>query len=104
MTLADELNVGWNNQCSEAARSQGWGIFETNRDAPAEKEVVNGQEYGHRPFELQREDDMGVFGSDAEAHAFVRSAAMAGETLAVNALAFLQAYSPAEYTAVMAAN
>lgn len=104
MTIVQEMESAWTPMDSEAANNQGWDIFETNRDPETEKELVNGKPYGHRPFEIQRVDEMEVFANDDEAHAFVRAAAQKGDQLASRALAFLQAYSPIEFAAVMAGN
>lgn len=103
MSRTNEMKLAWTPEDIAAAQRQGWDIFSTNRDPETEKELVNGKPYGHRPFELQRDDEQEVFANDAEAHAFVRAAAQNGDPVAVRALAFLEKYSPAEYAAVMAA-
>ncbi len=96
-----EMESAWGPADSETANNLGWDIFETNRHPETEKELVNGKPYGHRPFEIQMVEEMGVFANDEEAHAFVRAAAQSGDSLANRALAFLQAFSPIEYAAVM---
>jgi hypothetical protein len=95
-----EMESAWTHLESNLAVSQGWDIFETNRDPATELQLVNGKPYGHRPFEIQRVDEMDVFAGDDEAHAFVRAAAEKGDQLAGRALAFLQAYSPLEHAAI----
>jgi len=99
----DVMAQEWTPEDIAVAQRQGWDIFETNRNEDDAQEMVNGKPYGHRPFELQRDDEQGVFADDAEAHAFVRAAAQTGDKVAQRALAFLEKYSPAEYAAVMAA-
>lgn len=102
MTIETTNTPVWSNEDSAAAAEQGWAIFTTSRDVASEKELVNGKPYGHRPFELQRDDEMGVFEDDAAAHVFVRDAAAKGDGLAQRALAYLQVVSPLEYEAIIA--
>lgn len=92
----------WTVKDCKAAAKQGWGIFETvGRSEETEKSIVNGKPYGHRPYELQRDDEAGVFNDDDAAHKFVRKAAKKGDELATRALAYLKAVSPLEYEAVL---
>lgn len=102
MTQTTPTQAPWSNEDEAAALAQGWAIFSTSRCAETEKELVNGKPYGHRPFELQRDDEMEVFESDDAAHAFVRDAAAKGDALALRALAHLKEVSPLEYDAIMA--
>lgn len=101
MSNALKTLIQWSGDDSLAAAAQGWGIFEVSRDPSTEKEVVNGRVYGHRPFELQRDDEHQVLADDAAAHAFVVAAAKAGDPLAQRAMAYLQVFSPVEYAAVV---
>lgn len=101
MSNAQQTSIQWSGEDSLAAAAQGWGIFEVTRDASTEKEVVNGTVYGHRPYELQRDDEHRSLADDAAAHAFVSAAAKSGDALAQRALAYLQVFSPVEYAAIV---
>lgn len=103
MNTKTELELVWTPEDAAAAQRQGWDIFSTSRDEKSEAQHVNGKPYGHRPFELQRDDEQEVFEDDAAAQAFVRTAAKSGEAVAVRALAFLEKNSPVEYAAIMEA-
>jgi protein-disulfide isomerase-like protein with CxxC motif len=103
VSTSNEMALAWTPEDVDAAQRQGWDIFSTNRDEETESQLVDGKPYGHRPFELQRDDEQELFDDDAAAHAFVRAAAQNGDKVAQRALAFLEKYSPAEYAAVMAA-
>jgi len=100
----ETMEQAWCPADSEAACSQGWDIFETDRDPESANQLVDGKPYGYRPFEIQRVDDLEIFTDDNAAHAFVRAEAQNGDPLALRALAFLQTYSPNEYAAVTATN
>jgi hypothetical protein len=80
------INRVWADQDSEAAQQQGWDIFETGKPAT--------------PYELQADDDAGIFATDTEAQAYVLQNAQEGDLVANKALTFLTIHSPAEYTAI----
>jgi|GEM_PF-3900095 hypothetical protein len=72
----------WNREDSADAIEQGWEIF--------------CQDEGD-PFVLSAVDEKGIFTSDDEAWKFVHAKAKAGDQLAIRALAFIKARSPAEH-------
>lgn len=91
----------WTSQDSIAADAQGWGIFETSRCTATEAEIVDGKPYGHRPYELQRDDEKAIPPTDKAAHEFVAAAALKDDALALRALAYLEVVSPLEYAAIV---
>lgn len=101
MNNAQKSLIIWTDADSLAAAAQGWGIFEVTRDPSTEKEIIDGKPYGHRPYELQRDDEHHVLADDPAAHEFVVAAAKAGDPLAQRALAYLQVFSPLEYATVV---
>jgi hypothetical protein len=90
----------WSADDSDQAMRDGWDIFSTARDASIEDEIVRGKAYGHRPFELQRVDEMQRFQNDDEAHSHVLNQAQLGNLLAIKALRFLRIHSPIERAAI----
>ena len=90
----------WSADDSAQAMGDGWDIFATNRDPGSEEALVQGKPYGHRPFELQRIDEMHRFRNDDEAHAHVFNQAQLGNPLAAKVLRFLALNSPPEYAAI----
>lgn len=83
-------------EISSKASEQGWAIFEASGDPDA---VVGGKPYGIRPYELQKDDEAGVFRDDLEAWSFVARQAERGDETAQRAIEFLRDNSPNEYGA-----
>lgn len=86
--------MSWTQALDEQSTRQGWIISCT------------GGADGHPPYELERIDfpedgSDAVFLGDRQAHEFVRERALAGDSLAVSALAFLATHSPEEYDTVV---
>jgi hypothetical protein len=98
------MRPSWSAEDSTAAIAEGWEIFQVaGREEETEQEIVNGRPYGERPWELQADDEAGIFADDAEAWKHVTTKAAEGSALHQRALAFLQAHSPNEYQAVVEA-
>lgn len=93
------MTIIWTPEDSAAALAQGWEIFSTNRDDDWCK-TRKGLRYGHRPYELQRDDDAEIFANDDEAWTFVWLAGLADDPVATRALVFLMQNSPVEYAAI----
>lgn len=86
---------------AEVSAAEGWGIFETSRSEESEQSIVDGQPYGYRPFELQRDDEANTFPTDQEAWTHVVCRALAGSAPHQYALDFLQEHAFNEYAAIM---
>jgi hypothetical protein len=101
----EEAIAEWHTQFNTDAIRDGWEIFSTGRD-PDDKsvteQIVNGEPYGYRPFELQAIEESDIFNSDAEAQVHVVRKALCQNTkMELATLKFLATYSPPEFEAVM---
>lgn len=106
LTWAEEqilADIDYSELDLDAMCEQGWVIAETCGDEGRENEIVNGKPYGHRPWELQRVDELAIFANDDEAWEFVRRQVAAGDPLALSAKAFLYNHSRPEHDAIFGA-
>jgi hypothetical protein len=88
------IDVWWSVHCDAAAGLEGWGLFDT------------GGETGHNDLELQcldcpDPDTIRIFGSDQDAHRWVKLRASLGFELERRALLTLLMFCPEEYADVM---
>ena len=80
--------LSWEAAHGQRAYDQGWGLF-TTLDAD------------HSPVELQCDDGMSIFDTDAQAWRFVLRNARAGDLACATALHVLAVISPDEHAAIL---
>ena len=91
----------WTPEDSFDAIEEGWEIFTSDHDPGYEEELVDGQAYGHRPFELQVVEERTIFrNGDPEAWRHVCRRCAEGSALHTRALLFLAQESVAEFLAI----
>lgn len=92
----------WTPEDNEQAAAEGWAIFVVDgRDPATEAQLVDGEPYGHRPYELQKVDESDTFDDDNEAWTYVLRRSQEGDDLATRALRFLEVESPNEYREIV---
>lgn len=90
----------WSERYGAQAATEGWSVFETSRGEAAEHALVDGRPYGHRPLELERDDEAALFVDDMAVWTHVWQRASAMDACAFEAMVLLKTYAPNEYAAI----